>query len=841
MANFIAVPFKKTSEVDIIKPLKNLISSYYSTADEPADFRESLKELNKLRLNSTWRTLDKNENSLQVMCRYYDQITVLEGKCPPSDVQIPFRWKDAFDKGSFFSGSTSLTLSNLSYERICILFNIAAMQSQIAASQGNDLSNDDALKSAAKYFQQACGIFHYLKTTVLSSVQQEPTPDIQPDTLGALQALMLAQAQESFFHKATADNMKDAIVAKVASQCEELYADTLKQLQKESLKQLWDKEWVSNVAGKQAAFHAISEYHQALVCRGKKEVGEELARLQHANELMKAAETRGNITFSFGDYAGKISRAYQETKKDNDFIYHARIPDVKSLPPIGKAALAKPTPMPEKLSSKFQDLFSTLMPVPVTQAIQAFDVRKTEVVNQEIGRMREQTQMMNGVLASLNLPAAIEDSTGNTLPQSLKDKAQAVTEAGGIQTIQNLIIELPALLQRNREILDEAERMLNEEEASDNQFRNQFKEKWTRTPSEKLNQPLKVQATKYREIIENAVEADAVVKDKFSKHKNSIELLSLPESELSARLPSASPVSSLGNSHSVQKLKQLMQEVEQIKTERETLEKDFQSVTIDMKTKFMDALAQDGAISEQAISAETLGEIFGPLQKRVRENLEHQEKTMAGIQQANTAFCQEKQDNQSSVTRDTMMKDLAGAHDAYMELKNNLKEGTKFYNDLTQLLVNFQNKINDFCFARKTERDELCKELQQSIANQPTGPAPSLPSHHSGTSVNKPEEKERPSQATPQNASAPASLPYPTQNNMPQAASFLPYPQFPAYPTYATIPMPRGYNPYSYTQQSGMPPAYPPAPTSYPPYGQYPNYPPNTGGYPYPGQPWNPQ
>lgn len=34
------------------------------------------------------------------------------------------------------------------------------------------------------------------------SVQQDPTPDLNPDTLGALAALMLAQAQEIFVHKA---------------------------------------------------------------------------------------------------------------------------------------------------------------------------------------------------------------------------------------------------------------------------------------------------------------------------------------------------------------------------------------------------------------------------------------------------------------------------------------------------------------------------------------------------------------------------------------------------------------------------------------------------------------
>ena len=43
--------------------------------------------------------------------------------------------------------------------------------------------------------------------------------------------------------------------------------------------------------------------------------------------------------------------------------------------------------------------------------------------------------------------------------------------------------------------------------------------------------------------------------------------------------------------------------------------------------------------------------------------------------------------------REEMFKSLAAAHDAFFELKSNLQEGTKFYNDLTQLLVTFQNKV----------------------------------------------------------------------------------------------------------------------------------------------------
>lgn len=65
------------------------------------------------------------------------------------------------------------------------------------------------------------------------------------------------------------------------------------------------------------------------------------------------------------------------------------------------------------------------------------------------------------VLASLNLPAAIEDTSGTELPQSLLEKAQHVIDAGGIQALENSMKELPDLLQRNKELLDEVKKCTN--------------------------------------------------------------------------------------------------------------------------------------------------------------------------------------------------------------------------------------------------------------------------------------------------------------------------------------------------------------------------------------------
>ncbi len=59
------------------------------------------------------------------------------------------------------------------------------------------------------------------------------------------------------------------------------------------------------------------------------------------------------------------------------------------------------------------------------------------------------------VLASLNLPAALEDTTGVAVPPSLIEKSENVRREGGLQPIDSMMRELPDLLKCNQEILDE--------------------------------------------------------------------------------------------------------------------------------------------------------------------------------------------------------------------------------------------------------------------------------------------------------------------------------------------------------------------------------------------------
>jgi programmed cell death 6-interacting protein len=69
MAEVLAVPLKKPSDVDIVKPLKNLISSSYSRADNSKDYGEAIIEFSKLRNNAIWRVFEKYESSLEIVYR----------------------------------------------------------------------------------------------------------------------------------------------------------------------------------------------------------------------------------------------------------------------------------------------------------------------------------------------------------------------------------------------------------------------------------------------------------------------------------------------------------------------------------------------------------------------------------------------------------------------------------------------------------------------------------------------------------------------------------------------------------------------------------------------------
>ena len=273
------VPPKKGSDVDMTGPLGNWIKSAFGSADSPADVSD-VAELQKLRVAAV-KSGDRGEAVITACSNYYDQLVSIEKKVPVSEVNIAFKWKDAFDKGSIFGGRISLTVPSFAYDKICILFNIAAHSANVAAEQ--NVESEDGMQKAMKKLQSAAGIFAYLRDNALVAIQRDSlTMDLDSETLGILSELMLAQAQEMVVLKAIKGGMKDNVVAKLCSQCDDYFSSIMKKMQVEDYRTLWPSNWLPNICGKQALYNGLAQYHESKVCNAEKNIGEEIARLENA-------------------------------------------------------------------------------------------------------------------------------------------------------------------------------------------------------------------------------------------------------------------------------------------------------------------------------------------------------------------------------------------------------------------------------------------------------------------------------------------------------------------------------------------------------------------------------
>lgn len=79
-------------------------------------------------------------------------------------------------------------------------------------------------------------------------------------------------------------------------------------------------------------------------------------------------------------------------------------------------------------------------------------------------------------------------------------------------------------------------------------------------------------------------------------------------------------------------LRSQLSQLEEVKREREALETEIKCVTFDMSSSFLTALAQDGAINEEALSMSQLDQSYGSYSQRVQASLRSQEELLGNVQ-----------------------------------------------------------------------------------------------------------------------------------------------------------------------------------------------------------------
>ncbi|EHY54490.1 pH-response regulator protein palA/RIM20 [Exophiala dermatitidis] len=730
--NILEIPFRRTHTVDLSSAIKQYISSKYDQS--PAMFADDLREIDGLR-DDAITVQEPHVSGIRCLAQYAAQLRYLGGKFP-IDIGVDFPWYPALG----YDKDKPVIQNNLRFELANILFNLAALYSQLAF--GTNRTTIEGLKAAAEYLVAAAGTFSFMRTEVLPDMRSTPPEDMDDITLDSLQQLCLAQAQESFWQITIKKNMSDGTVAKLAAKVSDYYilaADAARQSRAISA------EWIHHFQAKHHHFAAAAQFRQSRYCLQNKQYGEEVARLRDSINCVNEGlqEARWINPTVLGDLNGLKARVSEELKRaerDNDMIYlQAPTPksELRLLDRTNMVAAKTPSDVANGISLLGEGrpfgrpLFEKLVPYAVHQAASIYADRRDRLVNQSIiADLEAMTAKLREVLQSLDLPGslqAIEKPWG--LPGSLLSKAEELRQQDALYRIKRAIDDTNKLKTNDLAIYQEGVALLEAEKAEDDRLREKYgTDRWNRPPSTEVLAKLYQTSQELQKYLNSAASSDNLVQAKFRENEHVLRLLTGPTEELERHVPKSTQVHmTVPIEEAVSRLRNCLNEVSRLETRRKN-----RINALREKVKADDigpALLSEAARLEreypmQKIEPGQFEKLFEerlaayePDRQALEAEQEEQDQVVARLREANKAFVEARRDDSTVKSRQNSLQALETGYAKYKELISNLDTGRKFYNDLAGHVTRFR----DNCKSQVTQRRVEASQLEAELAGQDLG------------------------------------------------------------------------------------------------------------------------
>ncbi|QDZ22773.1 programmed cell death 6-interacting protein [Chloropicon primus] len=765
---------------------------------------EDLDEVEKLRAEilASSATAEKHQENLT---KYYSILSAMELRFPmskdPSHIQLLFSWYDAFKPNK------KEKQSNINFEKCSVLFNLAALHSQSAIDQ--DRTTSPGLVAACKKFQEAAGVFSFIKENVSMRTDAPHPLDISPDSAKMLEQLMLAQAQECVYEKAMCEKKSEGVCARLGKQCVVFYSEVVSIIAGSALNNHMEKSWLNHLRSKVLYFSAESEMLMAEAEKKKDEsnIGPRIARLRYADLKIKEGEKASKNANNFIMEASKnLSQTCNDklTKavRDNESIYLESVPPYEKVPPISEACMVKAV-QPSNLNKMSGDVFVGLVPDSSAKVVSKYTELVDTLIKKEKGKLNASTDVARSKLKEFELPEILvaldpADSRNLTtiLSESLREKIAEVNSYGGVKHCFELAKELQGLRNVGTQMLNSAEQELETESNEDQTERDRYKEKWVIPASATLTGSLKASITDFRAKIQTARDSDKSTLQQLEQPENPILLLE--NENLCAKTPYLSkPMVSVGACDpetAANELKQCLSELDSCSAQRTLLEDKLN------ETKFKDNILpqlMSSSDSEEKIFNDQLLK-YKPLQDSVAENVKLQEGLVAKLIQKHQQFLSVYNIGEYKSECSAFAVQVQHAYEIYKQIQENFEKGIRFYTSLQDAINALKMQCGDFCLTRKMQRDDFIRQLayanqqQQQYQQQQTygAPPPQQQQQQQQTYAAPPTHQQQQSYAPPP----------------PQQQQH--YPPPPQQQAYQSMPPPQmqGYPPHQVPQQQQCPP-----------------------------------
>ncbi|MBE7180712.1 MAG: hypothetical protein INR71_05815, partial [Terriglobus roseus] len=699
----------------------------------PATFADDLRAIDQLREEAI-NVREPHVSGVAKLHRYIAQLQYLSGKFP-IDIGVEFPWYPAIG----YNTQNPILQNNLRYELANILFNLAALYTQLAFAVNR--TTPEGLKQAAGYGMSAAGTLAYLRTDIIPDMRGTPPEDMDAATLESLEQLCLAQAQEAYWLKAVKDGLRDGTVAKLAAKVSDYY-NTAGDLAIKS--DAVSTEWIHHLQAKHHHFAAAAQYRMSRDCLEKRKYGEEVARLRDSIKCVDEAlkEQRWVNKTVLGDLQGLKQRVTEELKraeKDNDVIYLLPVPSKSELEILQRANMVS-AKAPKEVSDGISllgpkqafgnPLFEKLVPYAVHQAASIYADRRDRLVNQSIiADIDTMTDQIRDTLQSLNLPGslqALEKPLG--LPPSLISKAEELRQQDALQRLKRSVEDTQRVKTNDLTIFQEGLSLLEAERQEDDAARERFgTDRWARAPSTMALAKLYQQSTELQNYLNSAASSDNLVQGKIRDNEHILRIMTGTDRDIEAYVPSSRNVTLSPEIESAAaSLRTILNETSRLESRRKRKIESLKSkaTTDDINAALLaEASRLEREYPMQPISAaqfeplfESRLEDYEPDRASLQAEQAEQDALLARLGSANTSFLAARTREASSSSgalkaRERALQDLDTAYAKYKEIVNNLETGRRFYNDLASHVNRFRDQCQRQVAQRRVEKADMEAEL----------------------------------------------------------------------------------------------------------------------------------
>uniref|UniRef100_A0A914XZ19 BRO1 domain-containing protein n=1 Tax=Panagrolaimus superbus TaxID=310955 RepID=A0A914XZ19_9BILA len=691
---------------DWIPKLREYIFTHYN--DDPSKFNEAFKELSVLRYHACRYSADTE--SICIMKRYYAQLQMMKSRFPMETnepVSVSFAWSDRS-----CDMAVGAAYEDINYEICCIMYNIGAAHATIGMNETR--SDEDSRKNAFSNFQCASWPFECLRDKLNAS--KFASSNFEPELLTFFSQILLVQAQECLIEKAIFDNRTNVIVSKLARYAAETYFELKIRLDQDTLSDYILnsklKTWKRLCEAKAHFYEAIKRYYLGQQCCEDEKHGESVAHLAAALEQIKEAQKvvqkdkresesmKQAISFALDI----ISQKEAKVRKENDFVYHDRVPKAEDLTQVEPVTKAKAMPFdPFKRDTCGDDLFAALLPANVLKGVSLYSEEKAKLKRGIIQSIEKkdtdlEQHLLSLQLSQLNLDQNLDEMR---LPEELLQASAAFTAQP--HALFDLLDQLNVVATKSSEaeikLTDLRHRLLN-----------------VKCPQLEEDQGFKVISTKVNELMDHHIQARAnntELQKALASQSEQLKLLALPLTELAKNI--CDKVVNVSETPEGKRLREMVEKVEEMRKGR-----------IQLFENFKDDLENDDITSkilaEKDFSMDSLFE--KELKKHdkavqiIEMNLNAQDKILNALTEANANFAECRRDIvENNEKRRSQCVSLITAYQVFSGVKEKTEAATTFYNQLFALINALDKSVTGMEDSFKGER-ERHEEQKRIIAEK---------------------------------------------------------------------------------------------------------------------------